>query len=627
VSPEGVSLGAGVLGSLSAYTVTPVKGKASVIFTSSVAEEEGTVTIEASVTTSDGLNTFTDTIDIDVTWGAVKIELIPNPSSILANSTSQSIITATIQNAAGGTVDDGNHDVTFTVAGEGTLIGSNPVTSTLGIATITLQSTITAGIATVTASSPQLLSDSCDVQTSGVPAGITIIASPDTIYNDDTSTLTIKIVDINGVPVAPVGTIRVDLSLTSGSILPDAEGNTVTVYFNSVSSQTRTFIPNNDYEGTVKITADDYDGILSSDSVDINVLLKLVATKIELDANPPTIFIDGGAEGTSIITATIKDDEGNTVHNYDGEIDFTILSVLGGTLSGINPFGPNTVVCENGVATIKLYSGSIPGTCQVQAKVVSGSLITFTETISVGFYTTADHILLTAVPVHIPVGGGNEGTSKLTASIVDEGGTTVYNYKYNDDVAYVLFSFISGHDSTAKFKYVTQSNYSVPVFHGTASVDLISLSNAGVATLQAFSEGLPEPYSEILTIYIKKTLNLVTMPPPDPFTTWKGIDFYINALGGDITINRMKVTWSPPDSLELTNVTIDVDGNVSNNSGEMLNETDFDIEPITLSEGTISPINKVTLTFDSSIEGKDISIIFYPAEDELFCLEEYVINL
>jgi hypothetical protein len=89
----------------------------------------------------------------------------------------------------------------------------------------------------------------------------------------------------------------------------------------------------------------------------------------------------------------------------------------------------------------------------------------------------------------------------------------------------------------------------------------------------------------------------------------------------------MKVTWSPPDSLELTNVTIDVDGNVSNNSGEMLNETDFDIEPITLSEGTISPINKVTLTFDSSIEGKDISIIFYPAEDELFCLEEYVINL
>ena len=90
----------------------------------------------------------------------------------------------------------------------------------------------------------------------------------------------------------------------------------------------------------------------------------------------------------------------------------------------------------------------------------------------------------------------------------------------------------------------------------------------------------------------------------------------------------MKVTWSPDNLEELTNVTIDVDGTISNNLlGEILsNGTDFAIDSITLSEEIISPIN-VTLTFDSSIEGKDISIIFYPAEDESYCAEEYVINL
>ncbi|MCJ7790618.1 MAG: prepilin-type N-terminal cleavage/methylation domain-containing protein, partial [Candidatus Atribacteria bacterium] len=93
------------LGTLSDYAVPPVQGRANVILTSSgtgPSAPEGTIIIEASVTTADGLNTFIDTIVVDVTWGAVKIELIPNPSSIYANGSSQSTITAIIENAAGG---------------------------------------------------------------------------------------------------------------------------------------------------------------------------------------------------------------------------------------------------------------------------------------------------------------------------------------------------------------------------------------------------------------------------------------------------------------------------------------------------------------------------------------------
>jgi len=614
VSVEGESL-EGLLGTLSGYSVTPVQGKASVVFTSSVAELQGTVTIEASVTTSDGLNTFTDTIDIKITWGAVKIELIPDPSSIYADGSSQSTIIAIIENAAGVRVVEAENDITFTVAGEGILIGptTKPANETYngdtgGVATILLQSTTTPGIATVTANSPELLSDSCDVQTSGEPAGITITAFPDTIYNDDTSILTIKIVDINGVPVAPIGTITVNLSLTSGSIFLD---DTV-VYFNMVSSQTRTFIPTADYEGTATITADDEGEILSSDSVDINVLLSLVATKIELDADPPTIPVDGGTNGTSVITATIKDDEGNTVHNFIGDVTFYILNGVGGTLSGLNPTGPNPVACENGIATIELVSGSMPGTCIIQAE--NYSLPSPSATIDVGFYTMADYILLNAVPVHIPVGGGDEGTSILTASIKDAEGTTVYNYDGD-----VLFSFLSviedgedgGYMDTAKFKYVDDPSYNIPVFNGTASVYVISLNNSGDAKLKATENNLDQ---DQLNIYIEKTLKEPRLPNTINVVydiNNKGVFFDIEVLGGNMQINTMRVSWSPDIeenqllSIEFPNGVV-FSGSILN--GQEIDITGADTELRELLEG----LSTIYLGFLAGITDKDITVIFYP---------------
>jgi len=611
------------LGTLSDYAVTPVQGRASVIFTSSEEESEGTVTVEASVTTSDGLNTFTNTIDINITWGAVQIELIPNPASIYANGISQSIITAVMKNAAGDKVTEGSHDITFTVAGEGTLIGSTTVSTSDGEITIVLQSTLTPGIATVTASSPELFSGSCDVRTSGEPAGITLSASPNPMYSDDTSVVTVTIVDVNGVPVAPTSSIDIILDVSGGTL------DNYLITFTDENSQTRTFIPtptDTQFEATVEASGS-FDGEPKTAILTILVKPLLLAHHIDLNTNPPSIPADGTS--TSTITATIKDDNGYTVHNYTGNVAFSILTETGGTLyDPDDPEGDDIVSCVNGVATITLVSGVIPGPCRIQA--YDGTLPSPSATIDVGFYTTADHILLTAVPSHIPVGGGDEGTSKLTARIVDINGITVYNYNSDADV---LFEFKSGYDpidllGNAKFEFVNNPIYSVPVFHGTASVDLISLSNAGLATLQAYSDGLFDTDSDILTIYIEKTLKLALFPNITYLTGGKIVSFDIEVQGGNITIDRMKVTWSPDNLEELTNVTIDVDEVVSDNSDEMINGVDFDIEAITLSEEIIPPITiKVTLTFDSSIEDKDISIIFYPEDGESYCAEEYVINL
>jgi len=612
VSPEG-DPPEGSLGTLSDFAVATVQGKASVVFTSSVTALQGTVTIEASVTTSDGLSTFTDTIDIDITWGAVQIELIPNPSSILADGTSQSTIIAIIENAAGERVDEALNDITFTVAGEGTLIGptTKPANETYdsitgGVATILLQSTTTPGIATVTASSPELLSDSCDVQTSGVPAGITLSASLNPMYSDDTSEVTVTVVDENGVPVIPTAAMTIELA-TSEGILSD-----YSLIFDDESSLSTIYTPILTTEGVVIITAT---GAFTG-SINISVELKLVADRIILNAEPFNIPADGG-DSYSTITATIKSSKGITVHNYNEDVTFSIISG-GGTLSVID----GVVTCVNGVATIQLYSGSIPGTCQIKVQDVSEILPA--ATIDVGFYTTADHILLTAAPTSIPVGGGNEGTSKLTAGIVDEDNIIVYNYIGN-----VSFTFLSGYNysnpllGNAKFKYAGDPIYNIPVFHGTASVDLISLSNAGVATLQASSEGLFYPDSDILTIYIQKTLKLAVFPNITYFIAGKNVSFDIEVQGGDVSIDRMKVTWSLDNLEKLTTVTID--GNiVSGNSGEISNGVDFIIDSSSLLKETTST---VTLTFDSSIEGKDISIIFYPAVGESYCAEEYVINL
>jgi prepilin-type N-terminal cleavage/methylation domain-containing protein len=573
------------LGTLSDYAVTPVQGRASVILTSSGTEEdapEGTMIIKASATTADGLNTFTDTIDIDVTWGAVKIELIPNPSSIYADGSSQSTITAIIQNAAGGTVEDGTHDITFTVTGEGTLIGSNPAISALGRAIITLQSTLTAGIATVTATSPGLFNGSCDVRISGEPAGITLSASPNPMYSDDTSKVTVTIVDENGVPVIPATAMTVDLTVSGSGFL-----SFYSLGFNNVSVRTTNYTPLLSTKGIVTITAT---GGSFTESIDISVELKLDADHIELNANPSSIPADGGIS-TSTITATIKNLEGITVHNYNGDVTFSILNTIGGTLSG-----PNPVTCVNGVATIKLKSGSMPGICQVKA--VSGLLLS--TTIDVGFYTTAHHISLTAVPDHIPVGGGNEGTTKLTAYVKDEYNVTVYNYKGN-----VLFTFEQGFNNTAKFKFVNNPNYSVPVFNGTASIYVVSLNNSGEAKLIATNPPLMDLPCNKLSIYIEKTLKKAIFPNIIYDANNRGVSFDIEVLGGNIQINEMMVLWTPNNAEQLKNIKF------RNNvvfSSSILSGQNINITDTVLPEG----ISTIYLGFGQAINTKEITIRFIP---------------
>jgi len=90
--------------------------------------------------------------------GATKLSVSANPTSLLANGSNTSNITATVEDDAGNPVTNSTATITFSLSGSagGTLVGTNPVQAVNGIATITYRSGTSSGTATITATSQGL---------------------------------------------------------------------------------------------------------------------------------------------------------------------------------------------------------------------------------------------------------------------------------------------------------------------------------------------------------------------------------------------------------------------------------------------------------------------------------------
>ncbi len=605
------------LGTLSAYNVTPDPntGIARVTFTSSgtVSEaKEGTVKIQASVTKSD-LTTLTNTININVTWGAVKVEVTAEPTSIRADGISISNITAKIQRADGSIATGGTFEVTFMVSGQGTLIGDNIVTASSEngyIVTIQLQSTTTPGIAVVSAISPGLFSDSCDIQTSGIPAGILIKAVPEEIYDDDTADIIVKIVDVNGVPVIPDESIEVSVTVVNGG----GTLSSTSLLFDDEHSHTITYTPVPDIPNEISVEVIVFSNEWN-DSVIITVLPKLTPENIELNANPANIPRGGGDLGKTRITAIVKDADGKTVHNYSNSVTFIT------TAGSFNDSLTLTMNFNEGIASVYLESDNDSGATITATTYYNSNEIS--SEIQVGFYSIADHIILNSKPTAIPVGGGSAGTSKLTAYIKDEDGVTVENYDGK-----IEFSFVQGFDYTAKFKYVSNPNYTVPVFNGKASIDIVSLQNSGDAELTTAVKEGDSATSGGTIVYIQKVLQGPVMDSVEYIeysANKKGVTCDVEVLGGDMMIDEMIVSWSPDDGAAL--LSIELNGN----------DVTEDVSPELMSNGiqidifdtVLSPVpesSSVTLTFDQGINDKDIVIDFIPISSN-YHRNSYTVNI
>jgi len=130
------------------------------------------------------------TVDVIATPPGEPIRIIntAEPTSILADGSSTSLITSMICDSGDNTVTTATNMITFSVSGQGTLLDTTAKAAISGGATVALRSTTTKGTATVAATATNLDEGTVDVITVGVPVKLINTAEPITIYADGSTT-------------------------------------------------------------------------------------------------------------------------------------------------------------------------------------------------------------------------------------------------------------------------------------------------------------------------------------------------------------------------------------------------------------------------------------------------------
>jgi parallel beta-helix repeat protein len=361
------------LGNLVPATATTVGGVATATLSSTVS---GVAMVTATV------GNLSATIPVTFIPGApftLTLTAVPDTLSVDASST----LTATATDQYGNAVADGT-TISFTTS-LGALSSGTANTSG-GDAVVTLTS-MTPGVATVTATAGSLSATALVTFTPGAPFTVTLVAVPNTVLVGNASALTATVTDQYGNPVADGVTVSFMASL--GNLVP-ATATTVGGVATATLSST--------VSGVAMVTATV--GNLSA-TIPVTFIPGAPFT-LTLTAVPDTLSVDA----SSTLTATATDQYGNAV--ADGTtISFT--TSLGALSSGTaNTSGGDAVVTLTsmtpGVATVTATAGSLSAT----------ALVTFTP--GAPFTVT-----LVAVPDTVLVGNA----SALTATVTDQYGNPV----------------------------------------------------------------------------------------------------------------------------------------------------------------------------------------------------------
>ena len=376
-------------GSLSTTsTVTDAAGMASTVFTASDTDTAGTATITART------DSVSDTIDISITVSPppttdlAAIALVAAQSSI--NPEEQTTLTAMGYNASGRAVSGAA--LVFTVD-QPTLgyVTETATTGADGTATVTFTGRTNPGTVNVTATSGSVSSSprSITILDQTTPANIVLSASATSVSVTKTLNITATVTDGTGALVANGTTVSFEVTTpTYGSITASGVTNA------GVASATFTASSN---PGTATISASSGS---ATDTIDITVSPAAAAniSFVSTSLNPIAIRSSGGTE-YAIITFEVKDANGNPTQDVD--VLFTMSGPGGGEYIEENDATPtvHTVGTTNGVATVTLYSGTVPGTVSLNASI-----------------TTAGGDTITATTPVISIGGGVPSDKRLSVS-------------------------------------------------------------------------------------------------------------------------------------------------------------------------------------------------------------------
>ncbi|MEA1900347.1 MAG: invasin domain 3-containing protein, partial [Thermodesulfobacteriota bacterium] len=361
-----VTSGTGVLSAPMAVTTG---GAATVTYTAS--DTAGTETITAEAT-----NATTKTVDITlITEQVGNIALSLGTASIVADGQNSTIVSATIINVQGNNVLDGTL-VTFTTTGGD--IDSNTFDNQLsvarstsnGVASTILRSSTTSGqyvVTTTAGSMSQLASVEFVPGPAADIAGTTLSANPTVIDAGGVSTslITAGVVDENNNPVTD-GTM-VNFYTTAGGLShassATANGIATVVLTSSTTNETATVTAIVD---SVSKTVDVTFGTGTGTGEPVYIIITV---------DPENIRVKGtGGIESAVLTASVKDENGQPYNDSEDNIEFEILTGPGGgeilDSGDGSPSASEITKTAGGIATVSLNSGTISGTVRVQVTVL-----------------------------------------------------------------------------------------------------------------------------------------------------------------------------------------------------------------------------------------------------------------
>ncbi len=148
---------------------------------------------------------------------------------------------------------------------------------------------------------------------------------------------------------------------------------------------------NNTGVATINVSSTDIDNNNNIIKGFTTVGFYLYADNVDLVASPPSILKGGGLDGTTKITATIKDGEA-TVSGYTGSVTFSILEghPYGVVFTTTNKSSVIVPVGEDGEATVYLESKNWTGTAKIKAVASDGISINLINYIYIPVLSSAE---------------------------------------------------------------------------------------------------------------------------------------------------------------------------------------------------------------------------------------------
>lgn len=389
-----------------------------------------------------------------VVFRGIRFTLEAVPRNLIADGKSSAKIKVILKETTNNVAIPGA-EITFG-ASLGT-IPSSSSTNSSGIAEVSLASSSETGVATITATYGETLTEVIQINFSeSVPTNLSVSANPTVIPADNQShsNITAAVTDQTNNPVADGTVVQFEIVDGSGAI----ESNKVTVDGVAVSKLTSSKNPD-----TVTV-------VVRVDQLTDTTAVRFVvgeASAISLAADSLSLPADG--KTSTRVTAQVFDRSGNPVVNgtkVNFETNIGEVTPVSQTQSGLAVASFSSSV--TGTATIKASVGSISSEIHIQLR--SGP---------------PNSILLNFDPNTLGVkDSGRNQTTNITATVLDSKGNAVSD---GTQVAFSIFSSPGGGE-------VLSNSEPIPTLNGNAQVSLNSgIRSGSVRILAQVTDSLGVP--------------------------------------------------------------------------------------------------------------------------------------